>query len=147
MVLETVVTSLIPHRPPFLWVDRIISCTKTTILTEKKFGKDLELYQGHYPGNPITPGVILCEAVFQSGALLMASAMDADNSCQQQVPVLTRINGAKFKRVVYPGDTVEIKVTLKETISSVSFFKGLLKVDGKTAVQVDFACSLVDRNV
>ena len=59
------------------------------------------------------------------------------------VPVLTRINGAKFKRSVYPGDSVQIKVRLTESISSVSFFKGSMKLNGKVAVQVDFACAMV----
>jgi 3-hydroxyacyl-[acyl-carrier-protein] dehydratase len=140
---EADITSLIPHRPPFLWVDKVISCTETTIQTEKKFSKNLDIYEGHYPGNPLTPGVILCESVFQSGALLMALMFKSDSSGQASIPVLTRINSAKFKRSVYPGDTVMIKVELKETISSVYFFKGSLKVEGKTAVLVDFACSLV----
>jgi 3-hydroxyacyl-[acyl-carrier-protein] dehydratase len=59
------------------------------------------------------------------------------------VPVLTRINNAKFKRNVLPGDTVQITVQMTESLSSVSFFKGSMKVRGKTAVQVDFACAMV----
>jgi 3-hydroxyacyl-[acyl-carrier-protein] dehydratase len=143
MPTEDDITSLIPHRPPFLWVDTVITSTETTIQTEKTFSKTLDIYEGHYPGNPITPGVILCESVFQSGALLMAQMITSDSSGQERIPVLTRINNAKFKRSVHPGDTVVIKVELKETISSVYFFKGSLKVKGKTAVLVDFACSLV----
>ena len=134
------IKALIPHRPPFLWVDRIISCTETTIETEKDIPSDHEIFKGHYPGNPITPGVLLCEAIFQSGALLMAQ--QTTSTMKNCVPVLTRITNAKFKRGVFPGDRTQIKVTLLEVIANVSFLKGILKVNGKNAVQVEFACSM-----
>lgn len=137
------ITSLIPHRPPFLLVDKIVSYTGNTIVTQKKFSGDLDVYKGHYPGNPITPGVILCEAVFQSGALLMGKLQEAQIEAMTKVPVLTRINSAKFKRTVLPGDTAEITINLKELVSNVAFFKGTLRVLGKVAVQVEFACSMV----
>ena len=136
------VTSYIPHRPPFLWVDNILSVTEDSIKTEKHIQEDLPLFEGHYPGNPIMPGVILCEAIFQSGAILMGHILEKNESLKNHVPVLTRIENAKFKRIVRPGDTVTIEVTLKETVSSVSFFKGKLFLDGKVAVIVSFACAL-----
>ena len=134
------IKKLIPHRPPFLWVDRIISCTETIIETEKDIPIDHEVFSGHYPGSPITPGVLLCEAIFQSGALLMANS--ADNQSIDLVPVLTRITNAKFKRGVFPGDSTQIKVTLIEVVANVSFLKGTLKVSGKIAVQAEFACMM-----
>ncbi len=137
------IAGLIPHRPPFLWVDKIISCTGDTIITEKSIPVDLDVFTGHYPGNPIMPGVLLCEAIFQSGALLMSKMMQSQNFGLHTLPVLTRINNAKFKRNVLPGDIVRIKVQLVETMSSVSFLKGNMKVREKTAVQVDFACTLI----
>ncbi len=138
------ITGLIPHRPPFLWVDRIISCTEDCILTEKDISADLDVFRGHYPGNPIMPGVLLCEALFQSGALLMARRNLSGRQEDRQLPVLTRIGAAKFKRPVRPGDTARMKVTLTEMISTAYFFKGTLKVDDKVAVQVDFVCALVE---
>ncbi|MBU1568250.1 MAG: beta-hydroxyacyl-ACP dehydratase [Proteobacteria bacterium] len=134
---------LIPHRPPFLWIERIISCADDWIITEKFIPPDLDIFQGHYPGNPIMPGVILCEAIFQSGALLIAKRNLSLIQEEPLIPVLTRIVGAKFKKSVFPGDTINIKVTLTEAISNACFFKGTLKVDGKVAVIVDFACTLV----
>ncbi len=145
----TEIFRLIPHRPPFLWVDKIISMADNEIITEKTIPKDLDIFTGHYPGNPIMPGVLLCEAIFQSGALLigtMHKAGDAalqDNPLVESVPVLTRIVNAKFKMNVLPGDIVRIKVRLTETLASASFFKGTLKVGSKTAVQVNFACAMV----
>lgn len=135
--------SLIPHRPPFLWVDRIISSQQNSIETEKFIPEDLELFQGHYPGTPITPGVILCEAVFQSGALLMAKRMLDEPDAPSGRPVITRILAAKFKRPVLPGALVKIFANITEELSGVAFFKGTLKVNGKTALRVEFACTLV----
>lgn len=134
--------SLIPHRAPFLWVDTIISFKTDCIVTQKTIPADLDIFKGHYPGNPIMPGVLLCEALFQSGALLIGKMTQEQNSEIPALPVLTRITNAKFKRTVSPGATIQMKVRLIETISSVSFFKGKMTVGGKTAVQVDFACAM-----
>ncbi len=144
MVPEKQIKDLIPHRSPFLWVDKIISYDeKGSITTEKHIDTDLDLFRGHYPDNPIMPGVLLCEIIFQSGALLMAKMAFTDIGMQKNIPVLTRIERAKFRRPVLPGDTVAVKVVLKEIISAVYFLKGTLKVSGKTAVQVGFSCAIV----
>jgi 3-hydroxyacyl-[acyl-carrier-protein] dehydratase len=136
------IIDLIPHRDPFLWVDQIISCTADTIVTAKTIPRELDIFKGHYPGNPIMPGVLLCEAIFQSGALLMAKQKITDGTAAATTPVLTRINSARFKRTILPGDAVQITVRITESLSSVYFFKGTMKVDGKVAVQVDFACTV-----
>lgn len=133
----------IPHRPPFLWIDAIVERDETSIVTRKTIPEDLEIFTGHYPGQPIMPGVLLCEAIFQTGALLMSILLEEGlPAAEGAMPVLTRIEGAKFKRMVGPGDTVDIKVKLKETVSGASFMKGTLTLDGKVAVQVDFCCTL-----
>lgn len=140
------ITSLIPHREPFLWVDKIISTSETQIVTEKRISPELELFNGHYPDNPIMPGVLLCEAIFQSGAILMSKSISSTKQEDQKVPVLTRIKNAKFKHSVRPGDVAQINVQLIEVISSASFFKGTLRVGGKVAVKVEFACALAETN-
>jgi len=137
----------IPHRPPFLWVDSVISFDAETIVTEKFIAPDLDFFKGHYPGYPIVPGVLLCEAVFQTGALFMAKMLEkAGNSSEAspKTPVLTRIKGAKFKREVKPGDTIRMHVTLDENIGNAWFFKGKVLVNNKTAVKVDFGCAITD---
>lgn len=142
MVQDIAVTDLIPHRPPFLWVDRMLDHDGSSLLTEKYIPEDLEVFQGHYPDHPILPGVLLCEAVFQTGALLIALLLKESDDPGVGVPVLTRIEGVRFKRPVGPGDTIRMKVTLKERLSGVWFLKGTLRVNEKVAVQVDFACTL-----
>lgn len=135
------IEALIPHRAPFLFVDKILSCDKKSITTEMFFPSDLPFFEGHYPGNPITPGVILSEAIFQSGALLIAETTTQEEVAGG-VPVLTRISRAKYKRSVFPGETVTITVSVKEKLSNAWFLKGTLKKGGKTAVQIEFGCAL-----
>ncbi len=142
--------SKIPHRPPFLWVDRIIESGADLIVAEKKIPEDLELFGGHYPGNPLLPGVLVCEAIFQTGALLLAELLRQDANNQQhlgeqdtRVPVLTKIREARFKRPVLPGDTMRMQVRLVDMLSSVCVLKGSAEVDGKMAVKTEFTCALV----
>lgn len=138
----------IPHRPPFLWVDSIISYDSGTIVTEKFIDPDLDFFRGHYPGYALMPGVLLCEAVFQTGALFMAKMLhesEQENFAVSKAPVLTRIRGAKFKKEVRPGDTIRMHVTLDENIGNAWFFKGKVTVADRTAVKVDFACAITER--
>lgn len=131
----------IPHRPPFLWLDRVLELNNSTIRAELAVSAQLDIFKGHYPDYPIMPGVALCEAVFQAGALLIAETLREKQELNG-VPVLTRILGAKFKREVRPGDLLEITAALKEQVGPAWFLKGSVLVQGKTAVQVEFACAL-----
>jgi 3-hydroxyacyl-[acyl-carrier-protein] dehydratase len=148
MSIDPRITALIPHRDPFLWVDRIITIGKDAIVTEKDIPNDLDIFRGHYPAHPILPGVLLCEAVFQTSALLIAEMESGkQESKMTKLPVITRISGARFKRTVFPGDTVQIEVELKETLSSARFFKGTVRVNGKTALRIDFAATFVEPEI
>ena len=128
----------IPHRPPMLLVDEVVSQTEDTIVTRRTFRGEEYFFQGHYPGQPIVPGVILCEATVQSGAVLLAGLM----SGQPGVPVLTRMNEVKFRRIVRPGDTLEMTVKLNERLGDAYFLTGTAKVEGQTAVRLEFACAI-----
>lgn len=140
--MEFDILATIPHRPPFLWVDRVVSLDSDRIEAEKYFGAELDLYRGHYPGHPITPGVILCEAVFQAGALLIAHRLSEQGETVTGVPVLTRIFGAKFKRQVPPDSTITLEAKLLEKVGPAWMMKGKVKLAGQTAVSVEFACAL-----
>lgn len=142
MTIDPLITELIPHRPPFLWIDRIISYEEGTMVTEKTIPEDLDIFKGHYPEHPILPGVILCEALFQTGALLIARMMQDTQEPKNGIPVLTRIGVARFKRPVGPGSTIQMQVHLKEKVAGSWFMRGILRVKEKIAVQVDFSCTL-----
>lgn len=138
---QSFINERIPHRVPFLWLDQILELDQESIRAEKYIAADLDVFQGHYPDYPIMPGVLLCEAVFQAGALLISETLQGKEEIKG-VPVLTRILGARFKREVGPGDTIEIRANLKEKIGPAWFMKGSVRVKGKVAVQVEFACAL-----
>ena len=135
----------IPHRQPFLWLDRVLEIGDTAIRAEKTVPSDLDIFRGHYPEYPLMPGVLLCEAVFQAGALLIGNLLGREVKAKSgepvSVPVLTRILGAKFKREVRPGDLLEIRASLVERLGPAWLMKGSVRVGGKVAVQVEFACA------
>jgi len=138
------VLNAIPHRPPFLFVDKIVELTETKIRTTKEISPEEPFFKGHYPGNPIMPGVLICESIFQTGAILLSHIIGATGD---GTPVLTRISNAKFKNIVKPGDLLELQAELVETVSNAFFLKGSASSAGKTAVTVGFAVSLVKAQI
>lgn len=130
--------SAIPHRGPMLLVDEILERTDDTIRCRKTFRAEEFFFQGHYPDFPLVPGVILCEAAMQAGAILLARHLAG----QTGVPVATRINNVKFKQMVRPGDTVELRVKLGERVASAFFLDAQVTCADKMAVRFDFACTL-----
>jgi 3-hydroxyacyl-[acyl-carrier-protein] dehydratase len=132
------IQDLIPHRKPMLLVDEVVDQTDRTIRCRKTFSADEFFLQGHFPDFPLVPGVILCECCLQSGAILLAKVTPAEGV----VPVATRIDGAKFKRMVRPGETIDIEVTLNEIVSKAYFMTGRVTVGGQLAARLDFACSV-----
>ena len=95
------VTDFIPHRPPFLFVDEVVSESADGLVARKTWRADEDFYRGHYPGMPITPGVLLCEAVFQTGALFLSRRQVAQgNPASEGVPLLARIGDVRFRNPV-----------------------------------------------
>ena len=135
---RTFIQSRIPHRPPFLLLDKVIDPSDTQIKAEKHIPEDWEVFKGHYQHYPIVPGGLLCEAVFQAGAVLISNAMSTQGVT---IPVLTRILSAKFKREVCPGDILVIQAQITEKLGPAWLLKGSIRVEGKVAVQVEFACA------
>lgn len=138
--METILTS-IPHRPPFLFVDRIVERTERVIHAEWTVRPDAPFLEGHYPAHPLVPGVLLCESVFQAGAILCSH--DArDRVPEGSVPVLTKIADARFKHVVRPGETLRVHVTLDERVGSARFMTGRVQSAGRTVLRVSFVVAL-----
>jgi 3-hydroxyacyl-[acyl-carrier-protein] dehydratase len=129
----------IPHRPPFLFVDQVVEITDKKIKATRRMDPEEAFFKGHYPGYPIMPGVLVCEAIFQTGAILLSRIM---TDIGEGVPVLGRINNAKFKQMVKPGDTLELEAELVERMGTAYFLKGRASVGGKTAVTVEYAVTL-----
>lgn len=133
--------SAIPHRPPMLLVDEVFRRDTETILCRKTFREDEYFVQGHYPGQPVVPGVILCEAGMQAGAILLAQHVSGAGS---RVPVATRLNDVKFRRVVRPGETVEIEATLDERLQDAFFLTAKIRCEDKIACRFQFGCTLAE---
>jgi len=136
------IKELIPHRSPMLLVDEIseLDQEQKKITGSKTIQDDEYFLQGHFPGNPIVPGAIICESLFQAGAALM-SALSKDG-LSKFVPVVTRVGQAKFKKIVRPGDKMELRVTLDQQVGSAYYLKGRALVNGKLSASVDFTVML-----
>ena len=133
------ILNAIPHRPPLLFVDRIVELSGTKIRTMKEIRPDEPVFAGHYPGQPIMPGALICESIFQTGAILLSKIIGGISG---GIPVLTRISNAKFKSIVKPGNILDIEAELVEKVSNAYFMKGKASVGGRTSVTVEFAVTL-----
>jgi len=135
------VTELIPHRPPFLFVDAIVAETADGLQARRTWRAEEDFYRGHYPGAPITPGVLLCEAVFQTGALFLArQARAAGAKPGEGVPLLAKISDVRFRNPVYPGDEIVIDVKKREAMGGFTMMSGAIKkADGTRVLSVDFS--------
>jgi 3-hydroxyacyl-[acyl-carrier-protein] dehydratase len=133
------VLNAIPHRPPFLFVDSIVESGPTKTKTTKHIRPDEPFFAGHYPGYPIMPGALICESIFQTGAILLSKII---GGMEGGIPVLTRISNAKFKSIVRPGSTLDIEAELVEKVSNAYFMKGKASVGGRTSVTVEFAVTV-----
>ena len=131
------ISELIPQRPPFLFVDKITDRNESTINTTFQVTGSEDFFKGHFPGNPIMPGVLLQEALFQTGAALMADRAGGG------LGVVTRVQNAKFKNIVRPGDLLEMQVELSDSISNAHYMKGITKVAGKTVLIIEFAVASI----
>ena len=133
----------IPHRPPFRFVDEIVEVDQGRIVTRYSAPVSAPFFAGHYPDHPVMPGVLICESAFQAGALLVAHRLGGIKA-DGKVPVITRIGDARFKKIVRPGDTLEVEVCLDDELDGAYFMTGRVRVAGKVAVRVTFVAMLAD---
>lgn len=128
----------IPHRDPFLLVDEILEWEQDRIVCTKTFSGEEEFFAGHYPDFPLVPGVLLCEATMQCGAILLSRHLEG---LEGKVPVATRMNDVRFKRMVRPKETFVMETELTERLADAFFLKAKVTVGGKVAVRFEFACT------
>ena len=134
----------IPHRPPFLFIDEIVKISDSGAEASLSVKPEFPFFEGHYPGNPIMPGVLLCESVFQTGAVFLADLLEDESLTDESVtPVLTRIRDARFKRMVLPGDKLDISVSLSDRMGKFFNLTGQIKNQGKACLTISFALALI----
>ncbi len=135
------ITDLIPQRPPFLFVDQVLSHEVGKIKTMKKLTGEEDFFKGHFPGKPIMPGVLLQEALFQSAAALLS--LDADPSKPMGLGVVTRVQNAKFKNMAKPHDELIMEVEVVEKLANAIYCKGKTSVNEKTILVCEFSVAEV----
>lgn len=138
------VKAAIPHREPFLFVDEIVECSDKRIVCKKTFTEKEDFFRGHYPGSPIVPGVLLCEAAMQAGAILLTRIF-SDEKIEGRVPVVAKMGEVRFKQMVHPGDTIQMEVKFRDKMTSVYFMHAKVTSKGKTCIQFDIACALTEK--
>lgn len=132
----------LPHRYPFLLVDKVLEFEKDTrIKALKNVTINEPFFQGHFPNRPVMPGVLMLEALAQTAALLsfesMGTQLDPDT-----VVYFLGIDGARFKRVVEPGDQLVLEATLDRVRAGVYKYKTRGTVGGETAVEAELMCTM-----
>jgi 3-hydroxyacyl-[acyl-carrier-protein] dehydratase len=137
------IMSLLPHRYPFLLIDRVVEMErKQRIVAIKNVTFNEPQFQGHFPGYPIMPGVLMVEAIAQAGgALLLSEIPDRDS----KLLLFTSIDNARFRRPVTPGDQLRIEVTVLNWRSRAVKMGGSITVDGKLVCDATVMCQVVPR--
>lgn len=133
----------IPHRYPLLLVDRAENYLAHTSITGiKNVTHNEPFFQGHFPGNPVMPGVLIVEALGQTGAVLMSKSLDADVT--GKAIFFMSVDGARFRKPVRPGDQLRMKVVVIKHRGDLFKFRGEAFVDGKLAAEAEFAAMVVE---
>ena len=136
------IQSILPHRYPFLLVDRVLEVSEKRVVGIKNVTINEPFFQGHFPGHPIMPGVLILEAMAQVagiGALSMKDNMG-------KLAYFLTVNNAKFRKPVVPGDVLRIEVDLLKTKLSVMSIHSVAKVDGVVATEADMMFAFVTPN-
>jgi 3-hydroxyacyl-[acyl-carrier-protein] dehydratase len=136
------ILSILPHRFPFLLVDRVREFTADRIVAIKNVSWNEPFFQGHFPGMPIMPGVLQVEAMAQAGAILAVKSGDFDPV--RQVVFFMAIDNVKFRKPVVPGDQLVIEVVPLRR-GRIWKMKGEIKVDGQVVSQAEFLATMADR--
>ena len=135
------IQSLIPHRYPFLLVDRIIDLDieAKRIVGVKNVTFNEPFFQGHFPGTPIMPGVLIIEALAQAGGVLTQLSLGRD--AQSKLFYMVKVDNARFSRQVVPGDVLELHVQIKRVIRNMAVYYGEAKVDGEIVACAAVLCA------
>ena len=138
----TTIQALLPHRYPFLLVDRVLELEPgQRILACKCVSINEPFFQGHFPGHPVMPGVLVIEALAQAGGIL--TQLSHQSGANDKLFYLVKIDAAKFSRMVVPGDRLELHVEIKRTIRNMALYQGVARVDGEQVACAEILCAEV----
>lgn len=138
------IMEMLPHRYPFLMVDRILEYVPgESAIARKNVTFNEPHFMGHFPGHPIMPGVLLVEALAQVAAIVVVKTLD--NQTEEKLVYFMTIESAKFRKPVVPGDVVELHVQKIQNRANVWKFSGKAVVDGKVCAEAVFSAMITDR--
>jgi beta-hydroxyacyl-ACP dehydratase FabZ len=136
------IRGILPHRYPFLLVDRIVEMEPERVVGIKNVTFNEPFFMGHFPDFPVMPGVLIVEAMAQTaGVLVLKSIPDRHN----KLVLLVAIDYARFRRPVVPGDTLRMEMTIVKRKASVAKIAGRATVDGQLVAEVEVMCKLADK--
>ena len=147
-ILDTeAIQKILPHRPPFLLVDRVVLLEPgKRLVAWKGVTMNEPFFVGHFPGKPVMPGVLILEALAQACGLLAMKTIAPEEDVKDKVTFLMSIDGAKFRRPVVPGDRLELHVEIVKRKGAIWRQKGTAVVDGQTVAEAEFMAMLADRD-
>lgn len=138
------IMQFLPHRYPFLMVDRVVECVSAShVKAYKNVSINEPFFQGHFPGLPVMPGVLILEALAQAGAIAVVSAIEGDLA--GKVFLFTGINKVKFRRPVVPGDRLDLEITDIRRKFAFWMMSGRATVDGDLVAQGEFSAAVVEK--
>ena len=136
------ILNYLPHRFPFLLIDRVISCEPgTNIVAIKNVTINEPYFQGHFPGNPVMPGVMIMEALAQAAAILSFLSLNRD-STQNLLYYFVGIDKARFKKVVVPGDQLTLDVAMTRKVRGIAKFETVAKVGEDVVAEAELLCTI-----
>jgi 3-hydroxyacyl-[acyl-carrier-protein] dehydratase len=134
----------IPHRYPFLLIDRVVEVVRDqSAVGIKNVSVNESFFQGHFPGHPVMPGVLIIESMAQTAAVLVVETLGPEAA--GKVVYFMSIEGAKFRRPVVPGDQLRIHVTKERRRGNVWKFHAVARVDGTSVAEATYAAMIMDR--
>jgi 3-hydroxyacyl-[acyl-carrier-protein] dehydratase len=136
------ILGILPHRYPFLLVDRVLELEPERILALKNVTFNEPHFTGHFPGAPVMPGVLVIEAMAQAGGVLMLSDVPDRH---EKLIYFTGIDNCRFRRPVVPGDQLLLEVTLTKRRQRFAVLHGVARVGDELAAEADLSSALVDR--
>ena len=134
------IKKVLPHREPFLFVDHIVEMTEKSIVGTKRLTGEEAFFKGHFPQRAVMPGVLMVEALAQTGGVLMLSKPEH----RGKIAYLAAVNEARFRRVVVPGEELRLEVEVLKFKARVGLVRGVAKVGDEVACETEIMFSLAD---